>query len=100
MGHDVWRSNRRGPRRLGQRPRAQRAGRPAAVVHNGWSLTVVCQRAHGDRVPQPLCATASDPLRQKTALKIIEQTLCATASDPLRQKTALKIIEINRKKYC
>jgi hypothetical protein len=34
-GHDGWRSNSRGPRRLGQQSRAQRAGRPAAVAHGG-----------------------------------------------------------------
>jgi hypothetical protein len=35
MGHGGWRSNHRGLQRLGQRARAQRAGRPAAVVHSG-----------------------------------------------------------------
>jgi hypothetical protein len=35
MGHDGWRSNRRGPQQLGQRSRAQRPGRPTAVAHGG-----------------------------------------------------------------
>jgi hypothetical protein len=46
MGHDVWKSNRRDPRWLGQRSRTQWAGRPAAVAHSGWSLTAV---RHGGR---------------------------------------------------
>jgi hypothetical protein len=80
MGHDIWRSNRCGPRRLGQRPRAQWAGRPVAVVHDSLSLTAM---RHGGRTNR------HGPWR-------VLQTL-APRRQFLRLKTALKIIEINRK---
>jgi hypothetical protein len=85
MGHVVWRTNRRGPRRLGQRPRAQRVGRPTAVAHGDWSLTAV---RHGGRTKR----------REPMAIAVLQMT-CATAAGSLRLKTALKIIEINRKNY-
>jgi hypothetical protein len=84
VGYVGCMSSRRGPQRLGQRPRAQRVGGKAAVVaHVGWGLFVV---RHGGRPSR----------RGPTAIGFCK-TPCATTTGRPSLENCVKMIETNRK---
>jgi hypothetical protein len=84
MCHGGLRSNRGGPWRLGQWPRAQRAGRPAAVAHAVEDYSS-CVTAVGPTVLGPRRLGSANAVRHG-----------GRSPEP---ENYVKMIEINRKKY-